>query len=57
MPKKAITLTPDLIRRYARQLREQGIIGGVTTTTLIPQAEATRAQMATMLMRFIGVMA
>ena len=23
MPKKAITLTPDLIRRYARQLREQ----------------------------------
>ena len=23
MPKKAITLTPDLIHRYARQLREQ----------------------------------
>lgn len=32
MPKKVIVLTPDLIRRYAPQLREQGVIGGVTTT-------------------------
>ena len=32
---------------------EQGIIGGTSTTTLSPQGEATRAQVATILMRFI----
>ena len=36
---------------------EQGIIGGTTATTLSPQAEATRAQVATILMRFIEGMA
>lgn len=32
---------------------EQGIIGGTTTTTLSPQGPATRAQVATILMRYI----
>ena len=32
---------------------EQGIIGGTTTTTLSPQGLATRAQVATILMRYI----
>lgn len=31
---------------------ENGIINGVTETTLEPQGKATRAQVATMLMRF-----
>ena len=44
-------------RRYARQLREQGVTGGVTPTPPIPQAEAARAQVATMQMRFIEVTA
>ena len=29
-----------------------GVITGVTDTTLVPQGEATRAQVAAMLMRF-----
>ena len=32
---------------------EQGIIGGTTATTLSPQTQATRAQVATILMRFV----
>lgn len=36
---------------------EQGIIGGTTTITLSPQGPATRAQVATILMRFIEGMA
>ena len=36
---------------------EHGIIGGTTTTTLSPQGPATRAQVATILMRFIEGMA
>lgn len=30
-----------------------GIINGMTETTIVPQGAGTRAQMATMLMRFI----
>lgn len=45
------------VSSYAQQAMawcvEQGIIGGTTTTTLSPQGEATRAQVATILMRFI----
>ena len=49
------------VSSYAQQAMawcvEQGIIGGTTTTTLSPQGPATRAQVATILMRFIEVMA
>ena len=49
------------VSSYAQQAMawcvEQGIIGGTTATTLSPQAEATRAQVATILMRFIEGMA
>ena len=45
------------VSSYAQQAMawcvEQGIIGGTTTTTLSPQGPATRAQVATILMRFI----
>lgn len=45
------------VSSYAQQAMawcvEQGIIGGTTTTTLCPQGPATRAQAATILMRFI----
>lgn len=45
------------VSSYARQAMawcvEQGIIGGTTTTTLSPQGPATRAQVATILMRYI----
>ena len=47
----------DTVSSYAQQAMawcvEHGIIGGTTTTTLSPQGEATRAQVATILMRFI----
>lgn len=49
------------VSSYAQQAMawcvEQGIIGGTTTTTLSPQGPATRAQVATILMRFIEGMA
>lgn len=45
------------VSSYAQQAMawcvEQGIIGGTTTTTLSPQGPATRAQVATILMRYI----
>lgn len=45
------------VSSYAQQAMawcvEQGIIGGTTTTTLSPQGPATRAQVATTLMRYI----
>ena len=51
----------DTVSSYAQQVMtwcvEHGIIGGTTTTTLSPQAEVTRAQVATILMRFIEGMA
>ena len=31
-----------------------GVIEGVTESTLVPKGDATRAQVATMLMRFCG---
>ena len=39
-------------------LREAGheIVGGVTMTTLVPNGSATRAQVATMLMRFVATL-
>lgn len=47
----------DTVSSYAQQAMawcvEHGIIGGTTTTTLSPQGPATRAQVATILMRFI----
>ena len=47
----------DTVSSYAQQAMvwcvEQGIIGGTTTTTLSPQGPATRAQVATILMRYI----
>lgn len=46
----------DTISSYARQAMqwavEQGILTGTTPTTLTPQGQATRAQVATILMRF-----
>lgn len=49
------------VSSYAQQAMawcvEQGIIGGTTATTLSPQGPATRAQVATILMRFIEGMA
>ena len=51
----------DTVSSYAQQAMawcvEHGIIGGTTTTTLSPQGPATRAQVATILMRFIEGMA
>lgn len=45
------------VSSYAQQAMawavEQGIIGGTTATTLSSQSPATRAQVATILMRFI----
>lgn len=45
------------VSSYAQQAMawcvEKGIIGGTTATTLSPQGPATRAQVATILMRFI----
>ena len=47
----------DNISTYAQQAMswavEQGILSGTSTNTLSPQGYATRAQVATMLMRFI----
>ena len=47
----------DTVSSYAQQAMawcvEHGIIGGTTTTTLSPQGPATRAQVATILMRFL----
>ena len=44
------------ISAYARQAMqwavEKGILTGTTPTTLTPQGQATRAQVATILMRF-----
>ena len=47
----------DTVSSYAQQAMawcvEHGIIGGTTTTTLSPQGQASRAQVATILMRFL----
>ena len=49
------------VSAYARQAMawavEQGIVAGTSDTTLTPQGNATRAQVAAILMRYIGVTA
>ena len=50
----------DLISDYAKEAFswaiEEGIITGRTTTTLAPQGIATRAEVATMIMRFSNML-
>ena len=49
----------DGVRKFLATLPApcgSGVIEGVTESTLVPQGNATRAQAATMLMRFIEKM-
>lgn len=54
---RVVVVVPPMIPCSTHQAMawcvEQGIIGGTTTTTLSPQGPATRAQVATILMRYI----